>query len=87
MSGNHKRAEQLAEIIVCVHNIIAADAYILRAELRCINQPVAQTSVKALATEDIGLLGAGAPDMGIESTLASFMRQAEIFRSDGCILT
>jgi len=40
-----------------MHNIIAADAYILRAELR-----------------------AGAPDVGIESTLASFMRQAELFQ-------
>jgi hypothetical protein len=39
-------------------------------------QPVAQSPIKALAPEDLGILGAEIPDIGVESILAPFMQQA-----------
>jgi hypothetical protein len=43
---------------------------------RCMIQPVAQTPIKALAPEDLGLLGSRNTRYGVESILAPFMQQA-----------
>jgi hypothetical protein len=41
-------------------------------------QPVAQTPIKDLALEDLGLLGSRSPRYGGESSLAPFVRHAEL---------
>lgn len=45
----------------------------------CIVQPVAQSTIKALAPEDLGMLGSRNPRYGVDPILAPFMRQAELF--------
>src|SRR5271170_4604469 len=51
----------------------------MRTSLGCIVQPVAQSPIKALAPEDLGMLGSRNPRHGVESILAPFMQQAELF--------